>query len=419
MPEVTIPPAPPTLAPRALIVIGIVALSMAAGTTGLQSVMPALGRKIGVADWQVAGAFSLSALLWTLASPVWGRISEQRGRKPLMLLGLGGFAVSMLGCGIDVLAGLHGAAPPLWIFGGFAVLRAIYGLLGSAAGVASQAYVADNTAGAARTASLAQLAGATGLGTILGPAVAPLLVFPGVDLSGPMLGFGVAAILVFLMVRLTVAESARAERIGAALARPVVAPGLWRDRRFASLLVCGLLLTSAQAVNGFVVGFQVIDTLGRDPAQAQRFIVYVLIAGSAVSLVAQWGVAAWLRLPAAWLLRLGLAAACGGNVVLVAAGGYGALLLGYALACFGYALARPGFAAAMSLAGMEHEQGWAAGAVSAVNGACVIATPMLGVLLYEASHTAPFALNAVLLFGLFVWRLNRHPAPSGAIGARG
>ncbi len=132
--------------PRALLVIGIVALSMAAGTTGLQSVMPALGRKIGVADWQVAGAFSLSALLWTLASPMWGRISERHGRKRLMLLGLGGFAVSMLGCGVDVLAGLHGVAPPLWIFGGFAVLRAIYGLLGSAAGVASQAYVADHTA---------------------------------------------------------------------------------------------------------------------------------------------------------------------------------------------------------------------------------------------------------------------------------
>jgi len=403
--------------PRALLVIGIVALSMAAGTTGLQSVMPALGRKIGVADWQVAGAFSLSALLWTLASPMWGRISERHGRKRLMLLGLGGFAVSMLGCGVDVLAGLHGVAPPLWIFGGFAVLRAIYGLLGSAAGVASQAYVADHTEGAARTASLAQLAGATGLGTILGPALAPLLVFPGVDLSGPMLGFGVAAILVFLMVRVGVAEPAR--RMGAALSRPVVAPGLWKDRRFASLLVCGLLLTSAQAVNGFVVGFQVIDTLGGDPAQAQRFIVYVLIAGSAVSLVAQWGVAAWLRLPAAWLLRLGLAAACGGNVVLVAAGGYGALLLGYALACFGYALARPGFAASMSLAGSDHEQGWAAGAVSAVNGACVIATPMLGVLLYEAAHAAPFALNAVLLFGLCVWRLRRGSAPSGAVVSQG
>jgi hypothetical protein len=234
-----------------------------------------------------------------------------------------------------------------------------------------------------------------------------------------MLGFGAAAILVFLMVRLTVAEPARAARMGAALARPVVAPGLWRDKRFASLLVCGLLLTSAQAVNGFVVGFQVIDTLGGDPAQAQRFIVYVLIAGSAVSLVAQWGVAAWLRLPAAWLLRLGLAAACAGNVVLVVAGGYGALLPGYALACFGYALARPGFAAAMSLAGSEHEQGWAAGAVSAVNGACVIATPMLGVLLYEAAHAAPFALNAAVLFGLCVWRLRRQNSALGAMAAGG
>lgn len=388
---------------RSLVLVGLVGLSMAAGTTGLQSILPALGRRIGVADWMVAGVFSLSALAWTLASPAWGRVAERRGRKGLMLLGLAGFAVSMLGCGLDVLAGLHGWASPLWVFGSFAVLRSIFGLFGSAAGVASQAYVANNTDGAHRTASLAQLAGAGGLGTVLGPALAPLLVFPGLDLSGPMLGFGSAALLVLICILAGVEEPPFAHAGAGRTGDRRSGLSLWLDRQFLPVLACGLLLTSAQAVNGFVIGFRILDLLGGDPAQAQSRVVVVLIAGASVSLLAQWGLIGPLGLSARFLLRWGMPAAAAGNVVLALAHSYPALLAGHALACFGYALARPGFAAAISLAGTDEEQGWAAGAVSAVNGACIIATPMLGVLLYQLSHAAPFLLNMTLLLALAAW----------------
>ncbi|MDO9247448.1 MAG: MFS transporter, partial [Phenylobacterium sp.] len=62
-----------------------VSLVTAMGNTGMISVMPAIGRSIGIPDFLVAGVFSLSALLWAGSSPYWARASDRHGRKPLML----------------------------------------------------------------------------------------------------------------------------------------------------------------------------------------------------------------------------------------------------------------------------------------------------------------------------------------------
>lgn len=93
-----------------------VSIVVAVGNTGLLSVLPAIGRQIGIPDPMVAAIFSLSALLWAIGSPFWARQSDVHGRKPLIMLGLAGFAVSMFLCGLVVSAGLHKLAAPMVIF---------------------------------------------------------------------------------------------------------------------------------------------------------------------------------------------------------------------------------------------------------------------------------------------------------------
>jgi hypothetical protein len=46
-------------------------LVAAAGNTALQSVMPAIGREIGISDFWVAGAYTWSAVLWVGLAPYW------------------------------------------------------------------------------------------------------------------------------------------------------------------------------------------------------------------------------------------------------------------------------------------------------------------------------------------------------------
>jgi MFS family permease len=130
-------------------------LVAAAGNTAMQSLMPSIGRELGIpiCGWRVA--FSLSAVLWVFAAPHWARKADQRGRRALMRLGLYGFIVSMLICGGVLARGWPGCSRRRsLVFVIFTLGRAIYGAWGSASPPAVQAYVAARTEGEQRTNAL-------------------------------------------------------------------------------------------------------------------------------------------------------------------------------------------------------------------------------------------------------------------------
>ena len=133
-------------------------LVAAAGNTALQSVMPAIGREIGISDFWVAVAYTWSAVLWVVLAPFWAEKSDHHGRKALTLLGLSGFIVSMLLCGAVLHFGLVGAIGGGLTFLLFGMFRAIYGSLGCATPSATQAYLASKTRRSGRVAALSALA---------------------------------------------------------------------------------------------------------------------------------------------------------------------------------------------------------------------------------------------------------------------
>ena len=94
------------------------------------------------------------------------------------VMGVSGFVVSMLLCGFALFAGLKGWIGGVLTFGMFAMFRAIYGGFGCATPSATQAYLASKTRRSGRVAALSALSSSFGLGTIIGPAVAPLFVLP-------------------------------------------------------------------------------------------------------------------------------------------------------------------------------------------------------------------------------------------------
>ena len=132
-------------------------LVAAAGNTALQSVMPAIGREIGISDFWVAVAYTWSAVLWVLLAPFWAEKSDHHGRKALTLLGLSGFIVSMFLCGTVLHFGLEGAIAGGLTFILFGLFRAIYGSLGCATPSATQAYLASKTRRSGRVAALSAL----------------------------------------------------------------------------------------------------------------------------------------------------------------------------------------------------------------------------------------------------------------------
>lgn len=403
----------------AFVILFGVSLTAAAGNMALQSVLPAIGREFGLADTLVAGAFAVSALLWTLASPVWARLSDRLGRKRVIEAGLAGFAVSMSGFGLAATAGLEGWLPAGVAFGCMVAARSIWGVCGSAGPIASQAYVADRTRREERTQALSLLASAQGLGTVLGPAIAPFFVLPLVGLAGPMYAFALvgAVALAVVWARL---PSGEVVRMPSESGHAAAGAGLWRDPRVRAWLLFGFLVTSAQAVNISVLGFHVIDELGLAPRDAQPFIGVAMLAGAAATLMVQWGLIPLLKLEPRELARWGSALALAGNAISASAPGYAGAVVGYAAVSMGVGFARPGFTAGSSLSVEPHEQGAIAGLMMSLAGISFLLPPVLGVALYEVSEPAPFLVNVALLAAAFAVCFAsptlRRPPPAAAPG---
>lgn len=390
----------PKLAPRSFGILFAVSIVVAIGNTGLMSILPAIGREIGIPDAFMAAIFSLSALLWAVMSPFWARESDKRGRRPLIMLGLAGFSISMLCCALVVTAGLHHLAPWPVIFVVFLLARALFGLIGSASNPATQAYVAERTSRADRTQMMASLAGAFGLGTVVGPFLAPMFILPVVTLAGPLFSFSLLALGMMIVVWRGLPE----ESVRTRQTRRLAGASLWRDKRLAPFLIYGFLVATCQTAQGYTLGFMIIDKLQVSPVEALGFIAVSMAAGAMAGLLAQWGLIRIFSMGPKALLRWGVVLACIGNLITAFAPDYWTVVAGYAIACLGYGFARPGFTAGASLSVSMHEQAQAAAAIAAVNGLNVIIAPLF-VTLYEAFHPGPFLLNSVILAGLVVFAL--------------
>lgn len=427
-----------TQADREFALMFMVMLTIAAGNTALQSVLPALGRSLQVPDSGVAAAFSVSALLWVLAAPYWAKRSDEHGRRAMILLGMVGFAISLGLCGIFLLAGING-----WISGSVAFLlficgRLVYGSLGAAAPPAVQALVAGRTTREQRTKALTLLASAFGLGTILGPAIAPYLILGSIGqvhigLAGPAFifsAFGIAmAITVFRMLpddrgvaidhraavnaypsiggqssgaSITAATASISEQVG------------YFDPRIRSWMIAGLVMGHAQAMTGQAIGFLVIDRLNLPPAMALQPTGIVLIIGAGAALLAQWGIIPNLNLNPRRLVIVGLVVAAIGTAMTGIATSLYGIALAYGLASLGFGFTRPGFTAGASLAVGPEAQGSVAGKVTSINGASFVLGPSIGVGLYEVAKPMPYmiAACALALLLFYAWRHLRDSDPA-------
>ncbi|MDF8332971.1 MFS transporter [Novosphingobium cyanobacteriorum] len=396
-----------------------VMLVIAAGNTAMQSVMPSIGTHLGIADVWVTLAYSWSAVVWVLIAPYWARRSDRRGRKAMMALGLTGFTLSFSLCGLALFAGLQGWVGGFMALFLFSLARLLYGTFGSAAPPAVQAYVASRTGISERTRALALISSSFGLGTVLGPALAPLLILPGIGLIGPFAGFSLFAVGVMVLIRLRLPDdtpsfaghgdvlvapfsAGSAPRLDGVERRlPSETPRLrWADPRIRGWLIAGALGNHAQAILLGIIGFLLLDRLGlrHQPDSAAGLIGLVLMCGAIATLLAQWGLIPALGLGPRMSTLSGRSACALGTLLVAAGNDLHSVATGFAFASLGLGLFRPGFTAGASLAASHDEQGEAAGIVTAINGSAYIVTPAIGVWLY--GHTAWgvwFAVEALLI----------------------
>ncbi len=120
--------------------------------------LPFYAESMGATPNQVTLIIASYSAMQLAAAPIWGRVSDRRGRRPLIIAGLFASSFSYL---------IFGLAETLFVL---LASRIAAGAAGGTVSVA-QAYVADYTEEEDRAHGLGLIGAASGLGVMLGPAI--------------------------------------------------------------------------------------------------------------------------------------------------------------------------------------------------------------------------------------------------------
>ncbi|MEN7342417.1 MAG: MFS transporter [Pseudomonadota bacterium] len=375
-----------------LLLASVMGLGM--GQTVTFAILPPLGRQLGLSEFQVGSIFSVSALMWVLLSPFWGRLSDRKGRKPIILIGIAGYIVSTTGFISAIAFGLTGGASLIVVYLLLVATRSIYGAIGPGVRVASQAYIVDRTSRSDRTVAIAGLSAAFGLGNVIGPGLAA---FTNSSLLLPL--WTIVAIMIALALAVVIwLPETSAPGISAQRGRLPIS-----DQRIRPFLIYGLVAGIAIATPMQTSAFFFIDVLGFDIAESAQFVGIGLTASAMAALFSQLVLVQRFRLSPPTMMIAGASFILVAQLAMSNATTFGPFVFALMLNGLGAGMAMPGFNAGASLAVGSDEQGAVAGITGALTAAGFSLVPFINLNLYQVNPTWPFLLDAALMFLLLIF----------------
>jgi DHA1 family tetracycline resistance protein-like MFS transporter len=401
--------------------LGAIFLTVCLDLLGFGLVMPFLAEE--ARDTFGATAFvgtllsAVYSLMQFLFVPVWGRLSDRVGRRPVLLWSIAATALAMAGLG----AGLAWGGSILWLF----AARIFSGIATANLGTAS-AYIADVTKPEERARGMGLIGIAFGLGFVLGPALGGVL--SGIAVNGR---HGVVACFVaagFSVVNLVWASLG----LGESLPPERRAKAGGRERSLAPLNVAAARTAFAQRgiALGVLVNFigilsfsnldQTFRYFNKDMfGMTERETGYVLAFIGVVAAGTQGGIVRPLakRFDEAILIRLGvlLQGAAFTALALAPSFGRGALYVAGAILAVGNGLTQPSVAAFVSKRADPTAQGATLGTNQAAASLGRVFGPAFGGYVYGAiGARSPYVAAAIGMGIALVVALMLRPLPRPA-----
>jgi MFS transporter, DHA1 family, tetracycline resistance protein len=338
---------------------------------------------------------SFSAMQFLFA-PLWGRISDRIGRRPVLLIGLAGAALFYA------------------LFGVATLYSSIVGLFASriGAGIAcatipvAQAYIADTTTKENRAKGMALIGAAFGIGFCFGPLLGAAAIFWSANVAtSPWPGFVAAGLsgFAFLLALAILPESLHPDSFSAG--KKIFDGGAWRDA-LSTPSIGGLLLASFVSVLSFG-GFETTLSLllkneevgyNFDLTKILFFFSYI---GLVLSLV-QGGLVRRLsgKLSEGTMATTGVVLSLIGFACIFLAAHYRhfyGLMLATGIEVGGFAFVTPSLQALISRRSDPAKQGSIAGVSQSVSALARIAGPVFAMLLFKKSVLLPYIVSTALM----------------------
>jgi DHA1 family multidrug resistance protein-like MFS transporter len=364
-------------------------------------ILPFYVERMGAGGTELGLLVASYAVMKLICGPIWGSLSDRIGRKPVLLIGILGYAITMFWFGL---------ATELWML--FAA-RILSGILSSATTPTTMAYIGDSTTEKERSGGMGILGAAAGLGTIFGPAAGGLLA--GKSLALPFFIAGGMALLALALAVLLLPESLSAEaRREAAAEGGATGLAAGREAIFSPLgilFVLTLVSTGGLMIFASVFGLYALDRFGYGPEGVGVMIMVLGLASAAAQgalagpLTKHWGEVV--------VIRAGFAASALGFGLLLLAHDFVTVLLATAFLGVTTALQAPALTSLTSQRSTQ-SQGITMGLSNAFVSLGRIVGPLLGGLLFDVNMRYPYVAGAaVMLLGLAISLIpggEQHPA---------
>jgi MFS transporter, DHA1 family, tetracycline resistance protein len=352
-------------------------------------VFPFFGNMVQASPAQTTLAMAAYSLGQFIGAPVWGKLSDRYGRRPILIASLAGAVVSYL-----VLA--H--ASDIWTLG---FSRLFAGLMaGNIA--AAFAYVGDITTPESRPRAMGMIGAAFGLGFIFGPFFGGLMAGDNPDLHDfAVIGYASAAItaLAAFLAWILLPESLTAERrrqaatsLQAVKAGAVLAakPVVW------ALMALALLVIGSAAMMETTLAFFAHDEFGWGPKQ----VGFIFGGVGIISAALQGGAAGPLarRFGSGNLAIAGVFAHAIGLAVIANAHSTTLLIAGLAVMALGLGLFNPAYQTLTSDQTNDSDRGLIMGLTQGASSLGRIWGPAISGSIYTGiGHGAPFGIGAIIM----------------------
>lgn len=339
-------------------------------------ILPFLAESFGASATVLGVLLTCYAGMQFLFAPLWGRLSDRIGRRPVMLVTIAGTSLALLALGF--------AESLAWLF----AARLFGGLFSANISVAT-AYVADLTEGSERTRWMGLIGVAFALGFILGPALGGLLAPYGFHV--PMLvAAGLAAVnFCYGLAVLHEPPRLRSEkREVAALRLPPTGTGR-------KLCAAYFVFTFGVSQLETVFAFFMIDRFD----YGAREVAYILVMMALVMAAVQGGGIRRLAIAfgEGWLLFAGAVLLAAAFAAVPWMPTVALLLVPLAVAAVGRALCHPSLLALVSATTTTEDRGLVMGVFQSSASLARVLGPLAAGALYDFYYAAPYLLASVLM----------------------